>query len=241
MAPRTVAQQIAPVKVATYDEKFELFTGLSLMNGQAGQNLPKRYNMGGGEVMGTYWLGARLGVAADYRLGAGTTDIFPQTPLANTRALVFQNIISGGVNFRGPKNRYAAVDLHALAGASRGTFDHSIQDDPAIPPSERDPVSPYGLYRNGTTPWGAVGGSIDFNIKPKLAVRLSPDMIFEHFGTENARILRDRWRRGVAAGYAAVSKAAIFSKNIEGSDFGSLPSMFRTVAVTPVPLPAFCP
>ena len=74
---RTTAQQIAPVRVATYDEKYEIFGGLDLMNGQAGQNLPKRYNMGGGEVMGTYWLGPRLGVAADYRIGAGTTDVFP--------------------------------------------------------------------------------------------------------------------------------------------------------------------
>ena len=41
-----------------------------------------------------------------------------------------------------------------------------------------------GLYPNTTTPWGAVGGSIDFNYSANLAIRLSPDLIFEHFGTE---------------------------------------------------------
>jgi hypothetical protein len=29
-----------------------------------------------------------------------------------------------------------------------------------------------------------VGGSIDFNESAKFAIRLQPDMTFEHFGTE---------------------------------------------------------
>ncbi|HLI76885.1 MAG TPA: hypothetical protein VKV02_08060 [Acidobacteriaceae bacterium] len=179
---RATAQAIAPVRVTTYDDKFEIFGGLSLMNGQAGQDLPKRYNMGGGEIMGTYWLGSHLGVAADYRIEAGTTDLIPTPQLANTRALVIQNIISGGVNYRGPKNRYAAVDYHALVGITHGQFDHSIKNDAALPANT--PPSTFGLYNNSTSPWGAIGGSIDFNTTPKLAVRLSPDLIFEHFGTE---------------------------------------------------------
>ncbi len=179
---RATAQQIAPVRVATYDDKFEIFGGLSLMNGQAGQNLPKRYVLGGGEVMGTYWLGSHLGVAADYRFEGGNTDLIPTPQLANTRAAVFQNVISGGVNYRGPKNRYAAIDYHALVGATHGQYDHSIKNDANLPPNT-SPTA-FGMYNNSTSPWGAVGGSIDFNASPRLAVRLSPDLIFEHFGTE---------------------------------------------------------
>jgi hypothetical protein len=41
-----------------------------------------------------------------------------------------------------------------------------------------------GMYCNHFAPWGAVGGSIDFNQGQKFAVRLSPDLTFEHFGTE---------------------------------------------------------
>ncbi len=183
MRARATAQRISPTRVATYDDKFELYGGISLMNGQAGQNLPKRYNMGGGEVMGTYWLGPRLGVAGDYRIGAGTTDIFPTPFFApGTRLLVMQNIFSGGVNYRGPKGRYAAIDFHALFGASRGSFDHSLTTYPNRPAALTNGL--VGVYNNGTTPWGAVGGSIDFNATPKLAVRLSPDLTFEHFGTE---------------------------------------------------------
>ncbi len=179
---RTVAAAIAPQRVATYDERFEVYGGISFMNGQAGQNLPKRYNMAGAEAMGTYWLGRHLGVAADYRFEGGTTPTEANAYNLN-RVTVLQNIIAGGVNYRGPKNRYVAVDYHALFGASRGTFNRAVAGYPAgslNPPTDGD----IGLYNNSTTPWGAAGGSLDFNYSPRVAIRLSPDIIFEHFGTE---------------------------------------------------------
>jgi len=61
-APGTVAVKpgaaaaLAPTAGPTYDNQWEAYGGLSFMNGQAGQNLPKRYNMGGGELQATYWL-----------------------------------------------------------------------------------------------------------------------------------------------------------------------------------------
>lgn len=187
-----VARQIAPQRLTTYTERYEVFGGLSFMNGQAGQNLPTRYNLGGGEVQGTYWLGSpraaglksHLGVTADYRLEAGTTPIFPVGDnFGLHRVLVYQNILSGGATYRGPKNRYFAIDYHALFGASHGTFSSAVTGYPKnVSPQPTDSV--LGLYNNSTTPWGAAGGSIDFNQSPHLAVRLSPDIIFEHFGSE---------------------------------------------------------
>ena len=50
-ASATTVAQINPSRYPIYDNKFELYGGLNFMNGQAGQSLPKRYNMGGGEVM----------------------------------------------------------------------------------------------------------------------------------------------------------------------------------------------
>jgi hypothetical protein len=170
---------VEPNRVPTYDNRFEIYGGLNFMNGQAGQNLPKRYNMGGAEGMFTYWLGDHLGIAADYRWGGGTTPIFPN-PYYN-RVLVMQSIYSGGVQWRGLKNRYIAIDYHALAGVSQGTFDHAIQNFPGGSPISATGI---GLYPNSSTPWGAVGGSIDFNYKPNIAIRLAPDLAFEHFGTE---------------------------------------------------------
>lgn len=171
--------KLEPGRAASYDNKYEVYGGIGFMNGQAGQNLPKRYNLGVAEAMATYWLGDHLGVAADYRFAGGTTPLFPN-PYYN-RVVVTQNIFAGGVQWRGPKNRYAAIDYHALAGASHGTFDRAIL---AFPGGSPISATGLGLYPNKTSFWGAVGGSIDFNYSANIAIRLQPDLIFEHFGTE---------------------------------------------------------
>ena len=182
----TVAQ-INPARYPIYDNKWEIYGGLNFMNGQAGKALPKRYNLGGGEVMGTYWLTRHLGAAADYRFDAGTTPVL--SPYYN-RVLVYQQMATGGVQYRGPKNRYAAVDYHALAGITYGVFDNAIKNYPGGSPEAACPGEPspdnmtVGLYCNHGAFFSALGGSVDFNYSPRLAIRLQPDLILEHFGTE---------------------------------------------------------
>ncbi|MES2393835.1 MAG: hypothetical protein V4555_19520 [Acidobacteriota bacterium] len=182
-----------------YDNRYEVYGGLSYMNGQAGQDLQAKYNMGGGEAMFTYWLGhgpvGRLGLTADYRLEAGTTPTQPN-PGNNqavhlNRVLVMQHIFAGGVTYRGFKNRYFAIDYHALGGETYGIFDHATKNYPGGSPVAAcaaqqtvGQTGSLGLYCNHAAAWGAAGGSIDFNESQRVAVRLSPDMIFEHFGTE---------------------------------------------------------
>jgi hypothetical protein len=195
-APGTVAVSKATAAALTaytgpkYNNRWELYAGLNFMNGQAGQVQPgRRYNMGGGEVMGTYWLGGapvkRWGLIGDFRFGAGTTPV--TSPFYN-RVLIMQSIPSGGVQVRGPKNRYAAIDFHALGGETYGHFNYAVNHYPGGSPVPACSAQPnqvsLGLYCNHWAPWGAVGGSIDFNESGKLAIRLQPDMTFEHFGTE---------------------------------------------------------
>jgi len=181
-----------------YDNRWEVYGGLSFMNGQAGQNAPfKRYNMGGGEGELTYWLGTaqsssffkrHVGLTADYRFEAGTTPVISTYNI--NRVVVMQSVQSGGVQFRWLKNRYVALDLHGLAGGTYGIFNRATNNFPsqliAACPAQQTPSQQgnLGLYCNHMAPWGAAGGSIDFNESRRLAVRLSPDMIFEHFGTE---------------------------------------------------------
>jgi hypothetical protein len=184
------AVALAPGHGPSYNNRWDLYGGLLFMNGQAGQNLPTRFNMGGGEAQYSYWLTNKFSIAADYRFGAGTTPVAPNSTF-NNRLLVMQHIFAGGVQYRGPKNRYVAINYHAFAGGNYGIFDHSINAYPVQPPPVGTcPAQPgtqggnVGLYCNHVAPWGALGGSIDFNQGAKLAVRLSPDITFEHFGTE---------------------------------------------------------
>jgi len=179
-APASAQGKLAPSARATYDNRYELYGGINFMNFQAGQNLPKRMNFAGAEALGTYWLTNHLGVAADYRFEGGTTPVFAN-PIYN-RVAVYQNIGMAGVQYRGPKGRYAAIDYHALFGVAAGKFDSATtQYHGVVPPLS---ASQIGLYTNRVKPVAALGGSVDFNYSKRLAIRLQPDLILEHFGTE---------------------------------------------------------
>ena len=164
--------KLAAAAPVTYDNRYEIYGGINLQNFQAGQNLPKRMNLGGVEVMGTYWLTGRLGVAGDFRGEAGTTPVFPNP--YTSRPLVVLYTGMAGVQYRGPRNQRFAVDYHALGGVSHGDFTET-----PLPAGET-----VGLYTNRTKPIFALGGSLDYNRSKNLAFRLSPDLILEHFGTE---------------------------------------------------------
>ena len=167
--------KLGPAAPVTYANKWEVYGGLNLMTFQAGQALPKRMNLGGGEFLATYWVNKRIGVGAEYRGEAGTTPV-----LANpytTRPLVYMNMGLFGAQFRGPKNQHAALNLHAYGGVANGVFNSSTGDIPAQ-------YNNVGLYANKTAPIFALGGSVDLNRSKHWAIRLSPDLMLEHFGTE---------------------------------------------------------
>jgi hypothetical protein len=184
--PAQAQTKLGPAAPVTYDNKYEIYAGLNYMNFKAGENLPKRMNLGGAEIEGTYWLTGKLGLAAEYRGGAGTTQVFPTAgPAGIHRPLVFMNDALFGVQYRGPKNQHAALNYHAYGGFAMGVFDDGTQG--AGPGNFLTPTQNaqyVGLYANHTAPIIALGGSLDMNRSKNWAVRLSPDLILEHFGNE---------------------------------------------------------
>jgi len=170
----------------TYDNKWELYGGLNYMNFKAGENLPKRMNLGGAEIAGTYWLNGKLGLSAEYRGEAGTTQVFPNGNIYGIhRPLVYMNMGLGGVQYRGPKNQHAAINYHAYGGIASGVFDAGTQGaGPGNVFTASQNARLVGLYPNKTAAIFALGGSLDMNRSKNWAVRLSPDLILEHFGAE---------------------------------------------------------
>jgi hypothetical protein len=175
----------------TYDNKYELYGGLNYMNFQAGQNLPKRMNLGGAEIEGTWWVTPKWGAVADYRGEAGTTQVFPNAGTYGVhRPLVYMNMALFGAQYRGPKNEHAALNFHAYGGVADGIFDGGTQGSPAPGTTFPPGVTPafianqVGLYNDHVAPIFAIGGSADFNRSKNWAIRLSPDLILEHFGNE---------------------------------------------------------
>ncbi len=171
--------KLALAAPANYKNKYEVFGGINFQNFQAGQNLPKRMNFAGAEGEFTYWIRPRLGLTGDFRFEGGTTPVFPQNYY--NRVAVFQENFFGGVTYRGPKGRYGAIDYHALAGGSHGTFDQAVRNYPGGSPIS---ATGLGLYTNHTAFMAALGGSVDFNYTRNIAIRLQPDLILERYGTE---------------------------------------------------------
>ena len=167
--------KIGAAPPVTYKNKYELYGGLNVMNFMAGDGLPKRMVLGGGELQGTYWLTKHVGLSADYRGEAGTTPVLPN-PYNINRPLVYMNMGLLGAQYRGPKNQYGAVNFHGFFGAAHGVFDSSTGQVAAQ-------YANLGMYSNSTKPIAAIGGSIDLNRSKRWAIRMSPDLILERFGT----------------------------------------------------------
>ena len=179
------AQQakLGPGAPVTYANRYELYGGLNFMNFQAGQDLPKRMNLGGAEIEGTYWLTGKWGLAAEYRGEAGTTPVF-SNPYVISRPVVYMNMGMLGAQYRGPKNQFAALDFHAYGGLSHGVFDEGTKGAGPVAGPQAENAVAVGLYSNRTSPMFALGGSLDLNRSKNWAIRVSPDLILEHFGTE---------------------------------------------------------
>jgi hypothetical protein len=178
--------RIGPAPPVTYDNKYEIYGSLNYMNFKAGENLPTRMNLGGGEFLGTYWLTPKWGLGAEYRGEAGTTQVFPNSEIYGiNRPLVYMNMGLVGAQYRGPKNQHAAMNFHAYGGLSHGVFDAGTAGaGPGDMGTAAENAAWVGLYSDRTSPIFALGGSLDFNRSKDWALRLSPDLILEHFGNE---------------------------------------------------------
>ena len=164
--------KLAAAAPVTYDNRYEVYGGINLQNFQAGQNLPKRMNFGGVEVLGTYWLTSKIGLGGEFRGEAGTTPVFPNPYTVRPLVVLYTGMV--GAQYRGPKNQRAALNFHAYGGVAHGDFTET-----PLPAGYT-----VGLYTNRTKPIFALGGSVDINRSKNVAIRLSPDLILEHFGTE---------------------------------------------------------
>jgi hypothetical protein len=173
-APLQTTSKLSAAPPVTYDNRYEIYGGVNFMNFQAGQNLPKRMNLVGIEVLGTYWLTNKIGLGAEFRGEVGTTPVFPSATTINPTTRPLIALYSGlfGAQYRLVKNQRAALNLHGYGGIAHGDFTLS------------NPQGNVGLYPNGNAPLIALGGSVDFNRSKNLAFRLSPDLMLEKFGTE---------------------------------------------------------
>jgi hypothetical protein len=160
------------LQAVKYDNKYELYGGPAFSHFNSGPSLIAGTNLGGFDIQGTRWFTGILGATANIRGYYGTQGVVPNA-LGIHGPFVYQHQFMGGVTVRGPKSEHAALMLHAFAGGSYGVFNSATE---GVPPQV------LGMFPNGFAFATALGGSLDLNRSPRIALRLSPDYILTRFG-----------------------------------------------------------
>jgi hypothetical protein len=166
-----------PLAGVRYDRRWEMYGGFAYSHFDAGPNLLEGANLGGFDVQAARFFTRRWAVAANGRGYYGTSATVPN--IYGIRGpFVSEHMFLGGPEFRGPSNEHASMTFHAFAGGAYGIFDHALG---GVPPSA------VGFFNNELTFGAAIGGSIDLNRSPKLALRISPDATLTNFGSSGIK------------------------------------------------------
>lgn len=162
-----------------YDNKYEIYGGAGFSHFKAGPQLAAGANLGGFDVQGTYWLTGRLGATANLRGYYGTQGVNPN-PYGVSGPFVFEHLFLGGATYRLIAREHASLNAHAMVGGSDGVFSHALGHDPANPSYTVQPRD-VGMYNDGLGLATTIGGSLDLNRSPRLALRISPDWIMTRY------------------------------------------------------------
>ncbi|HVJ08442.1 MAG TPA: hypothetical protein VM554_08645 [Acidisarcina sp.] len=174
LPPPTYSLQNDTLAGVRYDNNWQLYFGAGFRHFNAGPNLFHGASLGGPDVQITRRLSHRWAVTGNGRGYWGTSGAAPNK-YGIEGPMVSEYLFLGGPEYRGPRNEHAALNFHALVGGARATYDSDLGK---VPPGA------VGFYNNGTSFAGAFGGSLDLNRSPRWALRISPDMMLTHHGSE---------------------------------------------------------
>ncbi|RXS94519.1 outer membrane protein [Silvibacterium dinghuense] len=157
----------------TYTHKYETYFGGGYLRFRPGSTL-QHINEGGWNVGVTDYLKGKIGVTADFRGYYGTTWTYIN------QYQIFSPSISQYTFMAGPTVRFFEGQHwgwsgHVLAGVGHGNFDTGTGGLPA---------SYIGLYSNGNSVNVTAGASVDYNLGPGLAIRLTPNYLMTRYGSE---------------------------------------------------------
>lgn len=157
----------------TYSHKYEIYAGGGYLRFSAGHALQKN-SEGGWNVGFTDYLRGRLGVTVDARGYYGTTFTYVnQYQVFNPS--ISQYTFMAGPQYRFFEGQHWGWNAYVLAGVGHGNFDTGTGGLPA---------NYIGLYPNGNALNVTPGASVDYNLSPALAFRLSSTYLVSRYGSE---------------------------------------------------------
>lgn len=161
-----------------YSERIDLSGGFQYahFNPSPGKKV-EAINLFGGEGSATFWMRSRWGIEASVREASGTMNI-PLTAINGvqlpTHAPMSEYLFLFGPDFRLYSTPRIGLGMHFLVGAAYGSFSSGF-------PSGIQPQS-VGIYNDKLAMGLGIGGTADYNLSQRWAVRLDADWQPTHYG-----------------------------------------------------------
>jgi hypothetical protein len=131
-------------------------------------------NLLGWNGTGTVWLGSRVGFDGSVRGLYGTLEIPANNEGIPATAAMTEHLFLFGPNFRMIRHTNYTFGMHSLIGAAYGSFGNDF-------PKGTKPQD-VGIYNDKLAMGFGIGPWLDYNLGPKLSVRLISDWQPTHYG-----------------------------------------------------------
>lgn len=168
----------SPVKTVgtDYNNRYDVYAGFADSYFSTTIGHGNKTNLVGAGGQGTMWFSPVVGMGGRVSYVAGTIPV-DQNEAGVTSTGMSETIFLFGPEIRIFRGARWTVTGHGLAGGSYGIFDKNLanQKPPILPGS-------VGMYSNQLAFVYAAGGSYDYNISPKLSVRIITDFQPSYFG-----------------------------------------------------------
>jgi hypothetical protein len=157
----------------TYSHKYETYFGGGYLRFRPGTNL-QHINESAWNVGVTDYFAGKLGLTADFRGYYGTTytNINPYQVFSPS---ISQYTFLAGPQLRFFEGQHWGWSGNVLAGVGHGNFGTGTG---GLPPTYID------LYPDATVVNVSMGASVDYNLGPGLAIRLTPNYLMTDYGSE---------------------------------------------------------
>lgn len=157
----------------TYSHKYETYFGGGYLRFRPGSTLQKN-NEADWNVGITDYFHGKLGVTGDFRGYYGTAFTYVNQYQVFSPS-ISQYTFLGGPQYRFFEGQHWAWTGFVLAGVGHGNFGTGTG---GLPPTL------IGLYPDGNSFNLSAGASVDYNLGPGLAIRLSPNYLMSRYGSD---------------------------------------------------------
>jgi opacity protein-like surface antigen len=173
------AQRRAAAIHEAYDHRYEAYTGIGYLRFTPGSTLERAHEYAW-NVGVTRYFDQRLGVTADGRGYYATAFVGSPTNVSNNQ--ITNPAISEYTALAGPTYRFYLQPKFSVSGRVMGGFIHGkFSGD--LGSNYKGQSTQFGLWPDGNTFAASASIPVEYNLTPRVAVRVAPEYFLSGFGS----------------------------------------------------------